>query len=91
MLNKSEICVIVGGYPQNHQDTALLSLTIESFKRYGYDICLVSHSPINNDLQKASKYTIYSDENYSPLIIRAARPVPPFIARTTGECKGSDL
>ena len=65
MLNKSEICVIVGGYPQNHQDTALLSLTIESFKRYGYDICLVSHSPINNDLQKASKYTIYSDENHS--------------------------
>jgi hypothetical protein len=65
MLNKSEICVIVGGYPQNNQDTALLSLTIESFKRYGYDICLVSHSPINNDLQQASKYTIYSDENYS--------------------------
>jgi hypothetical protein len=65
MIDKNNICVIIGSYPQNHQDTALLSLTIESFKRYGYDICLVSHSPINNDLQKASKYTIFSDENYT--------------------------
>ena len=65
MINKNNICVIIGSYPQNHQDTALLSLTIESFKRNGYDICLVSHSPLNNDLQKASKYYIYSDENYS--------------------------
>jgi hypothetical protein len=65
MLDKSKICVIIGSYPQNHQDTALLSLTLESFKRSGYDICLVSHSPINNDLQKASKYTIYSDENHT--------------------------
>lgn len=63
-IDKSNICVIVGSYPQNHMDTALASLTIESFKRQGYDICFVSHSPLNNDLQKACKYYIYSDENH---------------------------
>ena len=64
MLNKEEICVIISSYPQTHIDSTLLSLTHESFSRQGYDICLVSHSPINNDLQKASKYYIYSDENH---------------------------
>lgn len=63
MLNKEEICVIISSYPQTHIDSTLLSLTHESFSRQGYDICLVSHAPINNDLQKASKYYIYSDEN----------------------------
>ena len=63
MLNKEEICVIISSYPQTHLDSTLLSLTHESFSRQGYDICLVSHSPINSDLQKASKYFIYSDEN----------------------------
>lgn len=65
MINKNNICVIVGSYPQNHMDTALASLTIESFKRQGYDICFVSHSPLNNDIQKTCKYYIYSDENYT--------------------------
>jgi hypothetical protein len=63
MLNKEEICVIIGSYPQNHMDTTIVSLTIESFKRRGYDICLVSHAPLSSELQKASKYFIYSDEN----------------------------
>jgi hypothetical protein len=63
MLNKEEICVIISSYPQTHLDSTLLSLTHESFSRQGYDICLVSHAPVNNDLQKASKYYIYSDEN----------------------------
>ena len=63
MLNKEEICVIIGSYPQDHIDTTLVSLTVESFKRRGYDICLVSHSPLSQELQKTSKYTIYSDEN----------------------------
>lgn len=64
MLNKEEICVIIGSYPQDHMDTTLVSLTVESFKRRGYDICLVSHAPLTADLQKTSKYFIYSDENY---------------------------
>lgn len=64
-INKSNTCVIVGSYPQDHLDTTLVSLTIESFKRQGYDICLTSHTPVSNDLQKASKYYIYSDENYT--------------------------
>jgi hypothetical protein len=63
MINKEEICVIISSYPQTHLDSTLLSLTHESFSRQGYDICLVSHSPINNDLQKSSKYFIFSDEN----------------------------
>lgn len=65
MINKNNICIIVGSYPQNHMDTALASLTIESFKRQGYDICFVSHSPLNNDIQKTCKYYIYSDENHT--------------------------
>ena len=64
MINKNNICVIVGCYPQNNIDSALVSLTIESFKRQGYDICLTSHSPVNNDIQQLCKYYIYSDENY---------------------------
>lgn len=63
MLNKEEICVIISSYPQTHVDSTLLSLTHESFSRQGYDICLVSHSPLNSDIQKSSKYYIYSDEN----------------------------
>lgn len=63
MLNKNNICVIVGSYPQDYIDSALASLTIESFKRQDYDICFVSHAPVNNDIQKACKYFIYSDEN----------------------------
>ncbi len=63
MLNKNNICVIVGSYPQDYIDSALASLTIESFKRQGYDICFVSHAPVNHDIQKSCKYFIYSDEN----------------------------
>ena len=63
MLNKEEICVIVGSYPQDYIDSAIASLTIESFKRQGYDICFVSHAPVNHDIQKSCKYFIYSDEN----------------------------
>ena len=65
MLNKKDICVIIGCYPQNHVDSTLVSLTLEGFKRQGYDICLTSHIPLSNELQKASKYYIYSDENYT--------------------------
>jgi hypothetical protein len=65
MVNKNNICVIVGSYPQNHLDSALVSLTIESFKRHGYDVCLTSHTPVSTELQQASKYFIYSDENHT--------------------------
>ena len=65
MIDKNNICVIVGSYPQNHLDTALVSLTIESFKRHGYDVCLTSHTPVSIELQQASKYFIYSDENHT--------------------------
>lgn len=73
MIDKEKICVIIGSYPQNYKDTSLLGLTIESFKLQGYDICLVSHSPINNELQQASNYTIYSKEN---LILEFPTPSP---------------
>jgi hypothetical protein len=73
-IDKSNICVVISSYPQNYLDHSLLGLTIESWKQQGYDICLVSHSPLNPDVQKASKYYIYSDENeileypeYSPM------------------------
>jgi hypothetical protein len=62
-MNKANICVIISSYPQNYLDHSLLGLTIESWKQQGYDICLVSHSPINPDIQKSSKYYIYTDEN----------------------------
>lgn len=65
MINKEDICVIIGSYPQNHMDTALVSLTLEGFKRQGYDTCLVSHTPLSYDLQKSSTYTIISDENFA--------------------------
>jgi hypothetical protein len=56
-------CVIIGSYVQNHLDSSLLGLTVESWASFGYDICLVSHSPINVEIQKEVKYYIYSDEN----------------------------
>ena len=63
MINKNNICVIIGSYPTTYLDNSLLGLTIESWKQQGYNICLVSHSPLNSDLQKAVKYYIYTDEN----------------------------
>lgn len=63
MMNKANICVIISSYPQNYLDSSLLGLTVESWKQQGYDICLVSHSPLNPDIQKTSKYYIYTDEN----------------------------
>ena len=63
MKIKDQTCVIISSYPQNHLDHSLLNLTVESWKSQGYDICLVSHSPLNPDTQKASKYYIYTDEN----------------------------
>jgi len=62
-MEKNRVCVIISSYPQNSIDHSLLGLTVESWKQQGYDICLVSHSPLNPDIQKASKYYIYSDEN----------------------------
>lgn len=60
---KENICLIIGTYPTTYLDSALLGLTIESWRQQGYDICLASHSPVSQELQKASKYYIYSDEN----------------------------
>lgn len=63
MIDKEKTCVLIGCHPQSSNDSALLSLTIEGIKRQGYKICLVSHSPINLDIQKSVNYSIYSDEN----------------------------
>lgn len=60
---KENICIIIGTYPTTYLDSALLGLTLESWKQQEYDICIASHYPINQDLQHASKYYIYSDEN----------------------------
>ena len=62
-MNKNQTCVIISSYPQSHLDSSLLSLTIESWTQQGYDICLTTHSPVNQDIQKAVKYYIYTDEN----------------------------
>ena len=60
---KENICLIIGTYPTTYLDSALLGLTLESWRQQGYDICLASHSPVSQELQKAAKYYIYSDEN----------------------------
>jgi len=60
-LNK--VCAIISCYPQSYVDSALVSLTIESIKREGYKTCLVSHAPVNTDIQRAVNYFIYTDEN----------------------------
>ena len=62
-IDKEKTCVLIGAHPQNSNDSALLSLTIEGIKRQGYKICLVSHSPVNVDIQKSVNYYVYSDEN----------------------------
>ena len=63
MIDKEKTCVLIGAHPQTSNDSALLSLTIEGIKRQGFKICLVSHSPINLDIQKSVNYLVYSDEN----------------------------
>ena len=35
MINKNNICVIIGSYPTNYLDNSLLGLTIESWKQQG--------------------------------------------------------
>jgi hypothetical protein len=62
-INKEQTCVLIGAHPQNSNDSALLSLTIEGIKRQGFKVCLVSHSPVNVDIQKSVNYYVYSDEN----------------------------
>jgi hypothetical protein len=63
LIDRKKTCVLIGAHPQNSNDSALLSLTIEGIKRQGYKICLVSHSPVNIDIQKSVNYYVYSDEN----------------------------
>jgi len=62
-MNKQQVCVIISSYATDYLDSTLLGLTIKSWQQAGYDICLVSHSPLNPDLQKSSKYYLYTDEN----------------------------
>jgi hypothetical protein len=80
-IDKEKTCVLIGAHPQNSNDSALLSLTIEGIKRQGYKICLVSHSPVNIDIQKSVNYYVFSDENeiltlpsYSDSVIFSSYP-----------------
>lgn len=63
-MNNDKICSIVGCFPQTSIDSALLSLTLESIKKQSYKTCLVSHSPVNLDIQKSVNYFLYTDENH---------------------------
>ena len=78
-MNKEQVCVIISSYTTNYLDSSLLGLTIKSWANAGYDICLVSHSPLNPDLQKSSKYYLYTDEN--------EMLVYPEISNTTWFCE----
>jgi hypothetical protein len=62
-MDKKRICAIIGSYTKTHLDAALLSLTIEGIKRRGYKICLSTHAPVSNEIQKSVDYFIYTDEN----------------------------
>lgn len=63
MKISNQTCVVISCYPENHLDNSLLGITIESWKQQGYDICLVSHAPVSQELQREVKYYIYTDEN----------------------------
>jgi len=62
-MDLTKVCAIIGCYPQTNIDSAILSLTIEGVKKQGYKTCLVSHAPVNADIQKAVNYFLYTDEN----------------------------
>ena len=63
MINKEKTIVIVSGHLPSYREITLAGLTIEGWKSMGFDVCITSHSPIPSELQKASKYSIYTDEN----------------------------
>ena len=63
MMSREKTCVIISSYIKNSLDEIMLSLTIESWSRQNYDILLCSHTPISQNIQKAVKYFVYSDNN----------------------------
>jgi hypothetical protein len=55
--------VILSSYADNDLKEKTLIDSINSFKLTGYDVLLVSHLPINSDIQKLVNFYIYDDNN----------------------------
>jgi hypothetical protein len=55
--------VILSSYADNELKEKTLIDSINSFKLTGYDVLLVSHLPINSDIQKLVNFYIYDDNN----------------------------
>ena len=72
MIDKSKTCVIISSYLPSYKEIAFTSLTIEGYKALGFDVCITSHTAIPTELQKACKYSVYSDENE---LLKYTRPV----------------
>ena len=55
--------VILSSYATNEYKEKILIDSINSFKKTGYDVLLISHVPINSDIQKLVNYSIYDFDN----------------------------
>ena len=61
-MNKKDI-IIIGAYPNRSHKMDMLRECIERVKPLGYDIMVVSHYPIPEDIQREVDYVIYDKEN----------------------------
>jgi hypothetical protein len=61
-MNKKDI-IIIGAYPNRSHKLEMLRECIEKVKPLGYDIMVVSHYPIPEDIQREVDYVIYDKEN----------------------------
>lgn len=56
-------CLIVQYYVRDYKDEYILHSSLESYKKLGLDIILVSHSPISKEIQKKVKYFLYDGDD----------------------------
>jgi hypothetical protein len=61
-MNKKDI-IIIGAYPNRSHKMEMLRECIKRVKPLGYDIMVVSHYPIPEDIQREVDYVIYDKEN----------------------------
>ena len=61
-INKDEV-IILGTYPNLKSRVQLTKDTIKSLKPLGRKIMLLSHYPVDDDIQKMVDYYIYDNEN----------------------------
>lgn len=55
--------IIIDTYPSNITQEKILVECIEKLKPMGYDIMVVSHFPINSEIQKMVNYVLFDDKN----------------------------